>query len=74
MREEVIMLSQIDVQCVHEVSFQIGKHLTVCIETNDIDFYSDPSKITAEVTNLANWKLDKRFYDVYPRWRGLLNV
>lgn len=54
------------------VTTDIGRFLTVDIKASDGDLWGrSQQQIAAEIMNLANWKLEKGFFERYPQWRGL---
>lgn len=58
-----------DSQSVYDVSLDVGKYLTVDIQVRDSDL-ANPQRISAQLSNLANWKLDREFFRRYPQWKG----
>lgn len=69
-REALIQMAASDSQRVHEVSLDIGRYLKVDIHVSDFDL-SDPQHISAQIADLANWKLDREFFRRYPEWKIL---
>lgn len=54
------------------VATDIGRFLTVDIKASDGDLWGrSHQQIAAEILNLANWKLDKGFFERYPQWKGV---
>lgn len=64
-------MSLADSEVLHEVSTDVGKYLTVDIPVAEHDLLNDPQQIASQILNLANWKLDTKFFDRYPQWKNI---
>ncbi|KAM5353391.1 hypothetical protein ACJ41O_000041 [Fusarium nematophilum] len=70
-REGLIHMSLSDSQTLHDISYDVGRYLTVDIQAAEHDLLNDPQQISAQILNLSNWKLDREFFDRYPQWKSL---
>ncbi|KAJ3535515.1 hypothetical protein NM208_g7106 [Fusarium decemcellulare] len=70
-REGLIHMSLADSAALQEVSVDVGKYLTVDVPVAEHDLLNDPQKIASQILNLSNWKLDRKFFDLYPQWKSL---
>ncbi|KAJ3462290.1 hypothetical protein MRS44_007076 [Fusarium solani] len=73
-REGLIHMSLADSEVLQEVSTDVGKYLTVDIPVAEHDLLNDPQQIASQILNLANWKLDTKFFDRYPQWKSIASA
>lgn len=53
------------------VSMDIARYMTVDIQATENDLWGrSQQSITAEILNLANWKLGSKFFEIYPQLKG----
>ncbi|KAL2202237.1 hypothetical protein CC79DRAFT_1401903 [Sarocladium strictum] len=72
-REDLIHMARAGVPDLNNVAVEVGKHLTVDIDTRVLTYDNASSKIAAQVKDISRWKLNSGFFDVYPQWRSACN-
>jgi hypothetical protein len=66
-------MARAGVRDLNNVAVEVGKHLTVDIDTRVLTYDNASSKIAAQVKDISRWKLNSGFFDVYPQWRSVCN-